>query len=127
MDTAWVEEARDLMLGIVESLPEVWPEDMPPEGTPGLWSAAFLLEKQTRAELSRRIPEIIAEPHRASLTTAQAWMLRRRIEWAAQLLAEGVRNGLSCPTGEDFLRRALIEMWESDGAASFARRAQGGG
>lgn len=112
----------DILSGIENLLPKEWPSELPPEDAPGFWEAATRQEFAHRAILTEKI-RLALTGGLQSLATwppIEAWLYRRRMEWATQLVFEAVKRGFSCSdTPREFLLRVMVDTWHEDGALAF--------
>lgn len=100
----WLRSAESL-------LPQVWPPELPSESTPDFWFTACKYEMSARDGLSEKLRLVIQGKESPPMTLLEAWLFRRRLEWAAQVALakakEGVEpNALRGPVFRGKLRRS---------------------
>lgn len=122
MDVLKWMESRDCLL------PSDFPLELPAEESPDFWFLAAKVEMSTRDVLSAKIRSFIAGGAPASMTPLDAWLYRRRVEWAAQLaLAKATERVEPNAPLSEILEWALVSSWESDGCVSLWNHAERGG
>lgn len=123
--------AMDWMSGEIARLAADWPPELPPQSSAtgeAFWMEASRREMSTRDTLSAKLRRLIADGERSAMTALECWMLRRRVEWAAQLAmaktAEGILPDAPLTEVLDWL---LVSSWESDGCLAMWKHAERGG
>ncbi len=120
--------AMDRVVQLEKHLPQVWPPELPPEQTPGFWFHASQLEMTTRDSVSALLRSAILTPPPPQVSPLEGWMIRRRLEWAGQiLLSQAQLNVEQTGTVEEALLYALVRTWESDGCIGMWIHAERGG
>ena len=112
----------DLLTKIEELLPKEWPSELPPESTPGFWEIATRQEFAHRATLTEKIRLALSNDLQtvALWSPIEAWLYRRRMEWAIQLVLEAVKQKTSCSeTPREFLMHVIVDHWHEEGAIAF--------
>jgi hypothetical protein len=105
-----------------------YPRELPPGETPDFWMQVARLEMTTRSTLSAKLGTLLDGKESLAMTDLDAWMYRRRVEWAAQLaLASAQQSADPDCLLPDVLRWLLIESWESDGCVALWNHAERGG
>lgn len=121
MKNAVILEAIDWLLKMDRRLPAIWPEELPPEDSPGFWTLAMQAEMRHRATVSKKTALLIAgggEP--PPMTDLECWLYRRRGEWAGQVLLVKAEQGVPIPVPlRELLEWALIRSYDSDGCIAF--------
>lgn len=115
-------ELFDLLVKIEQLLPADWPCELPPETTPGFWEAATRREFECRTGLSEKIRDALSGDLQSvtTWTPLEAWLYRRRVEWATQLVYEAVKQKLTCSDSpRDFLIEVIVDHWSDQGAIAF--------
>lgn len=109
-------------------LPTEFPNQLPPENDPDRWFHESRLEMQTRGIVSAKIRWLVAQPESPSMDALQAWFLRRRIEWACQVVVAQAKAGVvpDAPLN-GLLEWLLVDKWESDGCIAMWNHAERGG
>lgn len=109
-------------------LPATFPTELPAESSPGFWFRAAQLEMTTRDRLSAKLQLLVAGSVPAAMTPLEAWLARRRFEWAAQLTLVKVQQGIEpadpLPVVLSWL---LVDSWASDGCLALWNHAERGG
>jgi hypothetical protein len=107
------------------ALPVVWPAELPPEETPGFWFLACKEEMRTRKEISGKLRTMIETGDTGTVTPLEAWLIRRRLEWAGQYVLAAVMKKIEPdqPIAET-LYWALVEAWEESGCISMWNHAE---
>lgn len=112
----------DLLGDISRVLPKDWPAELPDESAPGFWEAATRQEFSHRSALSEKIRFILSGDvmSASAWSPIEAWLYRRRAEWAIQLVIEAAkRRKTSDDSPRDFLLRVMVEDWSGNGAIAF--------
>ena len=124
--SVWL-DVLDWLEAIDSLLPAIFPSELPPEGSVDFWFCAAQLEMSTRDELSRKIRSLIVGGL-PSLTPLEAWLYRRRVEWAMQVALAKVKQGIEpdAPLSE-VLTWILVSSWETEGCIGFWNHAERGG
>ena len=111
------------LLGEIEGLlSKERPPELPPENTPEFWEAATRLEFSHRTALTEKIRLALTNGLQsvATWTPAEAWLYRRRAEWAIQIAIEAARRRIACTDSpQEFLMKFIVEGWSEDGAIAF--------
>lgn len=106
----------DWLVSTAKQLPEIWPQELPPEETSDFWFTACRFEMLTRKEISARMRLMFHGQEMGEVLPLESWFFRRRIEWASQIVLAAVQKDLPPEgTAEDTLEHLLIESWEKDG------------
>lgn len=109
-------------------LPKVYPPELPPESTPDFWFIACKHEMSLRDGLSAKLRLLIGGKEPCSLTLLEAWLFRRRLEWAGQVALTKVKQGEEPnATLPEVLEWALVKTWETDGCIGLWNHAERGG
>lgn len=125
--SVWVDALSWLRL-LEKTLSSRWPEELPHEQGPDFWFRAAQLEMSTRDRLSGSIRLILSGGDMPSLSPLEEWMLRRRFEWAGQLVLLKAEQGVVPPIGlAEVLEWLLVRSWESDGCIAMWNHAERGG
>lgn len=100
---------------------ERWPEELPPETTIGFWKLACQIEMRDRETISQKIRLLISnDGAQTPMTDLEAWLYRRRVEWAGQVALSQVQKGVEpVETLNQVLEWLLIRTWETDGCIAF--------
>lgn len=115
----------EFLAKLENALPTTWPPELPPLGTPGFWWEAARLEMTTRDSVSAALRLPGAGAALRAISPLGGWMVRRRIEWAAQIVQDRIEERAPTgPTPEETLEWLLIESWESDGCLAFWSNAE---
>jgi hypothetical protein len=77
-------DVLDWMKCVDARLPAVFPPELPAESSPGFWFRVAEVEMSTRESLSVKIRSLVAGDASA-MSLLDAWLYRRRVEWAVQL------------------------------------------
>jgi len=79
-----------------------------------------------RTDLSAKLRGLAEVTELEKVTPLEAWLLQRRVEWAAQFAVEAVGRGLE-PGGDpvEILMFVLIGSWDSDGWRGLRKKASG--
>lgn len=112
----------DLLDEIERQLPKAWPAELPPEGSPGFWQVATRQEFEHRAILTEKIRLALTDGPQffSTFSPIEAWLYRRRMEWATQLVLEAAKRGIHCTdTPHAFLKNVMVEHWADQGAHAF--------
>lgn len=115
-------ELFDLLDKIEKILPKTWPPELPPESTPGFWETATRQEFAHRATLTEKIRLVLTGSIESVATWSpiEAWLYRRRTEWATQIVLAGVKDNIACTdSAEEFLLDIMVEHWHDQGALAF--------
>ena len=122
MDALKWMESKDSML------PSTFPIELPAEESPDFWFRVAQFEMSTRKPLSEKVRFLIAGGVPPSMTPLEAWLYRRRVEWAAQLaLAKATERGEPNAALSEVLEWLLVSSWESDGCIGLWNHAERGG
>lgn len=110
------------------ALPTVWPPELPPEETPDFWFIACRHEMMTRKEISAQIRTMIETGDSGTVTPLEAWLIRRRLEWAGQMALAAVTKKVE-PSGglAEALYEVLVRSWEDAGCIAMWNHAERGG
>lgn len=115
---AWLKAAE-------AALPKLWPEELPPESTPDFWFTACKHEMATRNLLSEKLRSLAEGKGVEPLTLLEAWLFRRRIEWASQLALGAAKKGMEPDASlPEVLQWALVETWQTDGCIGMWKHAE---
>ncbi len=118
----------DWLKSMDSRLPAVFPPELPSEESPDFWFRAAQIEMATRGTLSAKIRSLVNGQELSDMTPLEAWLYRRRVEWAAQVILvkakERVEPDASVAEVLDWL---LIGSWESDGCIGLWNHAERGG
>jgi len=118
----------DWLQAMDSRLPAVFPSELPPETSKDFWFRVAEIEMSTRATLSAKVRTLIGGPGIPAMSPLEAWLFRRRVEWAGQvILAKAqIRIEPNEPLAEVLLW-ALVSSWESDGCIGLWNHAERGG
>jgi hypothetical protein len=106
----------DWLVSTEQQLPQVWPSELPPEGTKDFWFTVCRFEMLTRQEVSSRLRVMIRGEEMGDVRGLESWFFRRRIEWAGQVALAAIQKKIPPgDTAEDALLHLLIESWEKEG------------
>jgi len=124
MNSLWL-QATEWMIRERELLPQIWPQELPPEGSEGFWFAAARSEMKTRRSVSDLLGKLVDGQERSPISPLEGWMIQRRFEWAAQVAFGKVMEGIE-PDAllSEVLRWLLIGSWESDGCIGLWNHAE---
>lgn len=116
---------------ITRRLTKVWPPELPPEHQSDselFWMAACREEMRLRQTLSAQIRTLLNQKEFPSMSPLESWLLRRRVEWAAQLAVAKSEAQIqpSVPMAQ-VLEWALVTSWESDGCIGMWQHAERAG
>jgi len=129
-DRFWL-DFMDALEVITDALPKAWPAELPPENesrSEAFWMAACREEMRTRKKLSGWIRALLERRGPSPMTAIECWLLRRRVEWAAQLgMAAADRGILPQEPLPVILDWALVRTWEKDGCQGMWLHAERGG
>lgn len=105
---------------IESHLPKDWPAELPLEQTEDFWWHAQRAELQTRESVDGLIRSLSDGEAPSAISPLLGWMIRRRIEWAAQL-AKAYAKVMPHPQEKvrSLLDLVLIQTWQSDGQHAF--------
>lgn len=110
------------------ALPAVWPPELPPEQTPDFWFVVCRHEMASRKDISAQLRSMIITGDTGMVQPLQAWLIRRRFEWAGQLAMVAVMKKNEPDEGlAEILEWVLIVSWETDGCISMWNHAERGG
>ncbi|OAM89324.1 hypothetical protein OH491_13630 [Termitidicoccus mucosus] len=119
------DEAMNMLRWLGEQLPREWPPELPPEDTPDFWFTACKHEFATRKAISAKMRRLAASDTSFDLSALEAWLVRRRIEWAAQLALAAAQTGKAPGMGlREFLAYLLADSWETDGCQGLWKHAE---
>jgi hypothetical protein len=117
----WLEETET-------QLPSVFPHELPPEESIDFWFRATEMEMSTRETVSTKVLHLVNGREYSSFTPLEAWLYRRRGEWAAQLALAKVQTHVEPDVPlTKVLEWALVSSWNSDGCIAFWNHAERGG
>lgn len=109
-------------------LPSRYPSELPPLNSPGFWFAVAKVEIATRDTLSSKVRLLVKGEQFPSMSPLEAWLYRRRVEWAAQVVLARVKSQVQTQTPlPEVLDWLLIRSWESDGCIGLWNHAERGG
>jgi hypothetical protein len=108
-------------------LPAIFPSELPSETSPDFWFVVAKLEMSTRDMLSAKIRLLVTNKEPPNMTILEAWLYRRRVEWAGQLVLAGVQKGEPQMSLPQLLEWLLISSWETDGCIGLWNHAERGG
>ena len=118
---AWLKKAD-------AALPLAWPPELPSEKEPNFWFTACKLEMATRNTITTKLRALIAGSESVPMSPLEAWLSRRRFEWAGQVALAQVMEGnepqSSLPV---VLEWVLVNTWQSDGCIGMWNHAERGG
>ena len=121
-------DVLDWLKSMDSRLPAIFPPELPPEESPDFWFRVAQLEMSTRDTLSTKVRSLVNGEGFPFMTPLEAWLYRRRVEWAAQLALvkakERVEPDASLP---EVLEWLLVRSWESDGCVAIWNHAERGG
>jgi hypothetical protein len=108
-------------------LPSAWPPELPLESAQDFWFHVAQIEMTMRNIVSAKTRLLIAADD-VAMTALEAWLYRRRVEWAAQIVLTRVKLRVEphVPLSE-VLDWLLIGSWESDGCIGLWNHAERGG
>lgn len=106
------------------ALPAVWPPEFPPEATPDFWFVACRHEMATRKEISAQIRTMIETGDSGSVTPLEAWLIRRRLEWAGQMALAAVSKKIEPACLAEALHDVLVRSWEEAGCIGMWNHAE---
>ena len=121
-------DAVDWLKRVDPQLPALFPSALPPETAPDFWFRLAETEMKTRDVVSAKVRAVIDGKTPSSLTSLEAFIYRRRVEWAAQLALAKAQEGIepNAPLTE-VLIWLLVASWESDGCIALWNHAERGG
>jgi len=126
-ESVWI-DVLDWLKAMDSRLPAVFPPELPPETSPDFWFRVAQIEMSTRDALSAKVRSLVRGEGLSAMTPLEAWLYRRRVEWAAQVAfvkaKERVEPDVSLAQVLDWL---LIGTWESDGCIGLWNHAERGG
>lgn len=106
-------------------LPAVWPNELPAESTPGFWFSVCQHEMKTRKEISTKLRTMIETGDSGTVSPLEAWLIRRRFEWAGQVALAAVTKRIEPDGGlAEALHEVLVRSWESDGCIGMWNHAE---
>ncbi len=109
-------------------LPAAFPPELPAESAPNFWFRVAQIEMQTRDTLSAKVRLLVAGPALPAMTALEAWLYRRRAEWAAQVVLGAAQKGLEPSESlPQVLEYVLVQSWERDGCIGLWNHAERGG
>lgn len=121
----------EALQSLTEWLPKDWPVELPAEceaETEAFWTAACREEMTRREVISTKIRQLVNQEGCPSIDAMEGWLVRRRIEWAAQAALEKARAGMEPPVAfVKVLEWALIDSWHSAGCLAMWSHAERGG
>ena len=122
--SVWL-DALDWLKAVDSRLPTAFPSELRPETTPDFWFRLAETEMSTRQTVSARVRSLINGPSVPAFTAPEAFLYRRRIEWAAQVALAKAKDGVrpDAPLPE-VLGWLLIGSWESDGCIALWNHAE---
>ena len=112
----------DLLCEIEGLLSKERPPELPADNAPEFWEAATRLEFSHRTALTEKIRLALTNGLQsvATWTPVEAWLYRRRVDWAVQIAIEAARHGSACADSpREFLMKFIVEDWGEDGAIAF--------
>jgi len=115
------------MMAMDSRLPSDYPSELPPLNSPDFWFAVSKLEIATRDTVSAKVRLLVKGAELPPMTPLEAWLYRRRVEWAGQLCLAGAQKGEPDLYLHQALEWLLIGSWESDGCVSLWNHAERGG
>lgn len=105
-----------------------FPTELPTESSPDFWFRVARIEMSTREDLSTKVRSLIFGGDPSSMSVLEAWLYRRRVEWAGQLTLVKVQEGVEPEASlAEVLEWLLIESWDSDGCIGLWNHAERGG
>ena len=108
-------------------LPSDYPSELPALNSPGFWFAAAKLEMPMRDTVSAKVRLLVKGGELPAMTPLEAWLYRRRVEWAGQLCLAGATKGEPDLYLHQALDWLLVESWEREGCIAFWNHAERGG
>ena len=109
-------------------LPSTFPTELPAEESPDFWFRVAQVEMSTRDMLSSKVRSLITGETPPLMTSLEAWLYRRRVEWAAQLaLVKATERVEPNASLSEILEWALVSSWESDWCIGLWNHAERGG
>ena len=111
------------LLGEIEGmLLKERPPELPAESASGFWETATRLEFSHRAALTGKIRLALTDGLQsvATWTPIEAWLYRRRVDWAIQIALEASKRRIACADSpREFLMKFIVEDWSENGAIAF--------
>lgn len=127
MNSLWL-DLLAWMQALDARLPVDRPEDMLPEGDPQFWWQVAGIEFQTRGAVNAKIEALLATMEPIAMMPWEAFLIRKRMEWAAQVALAKAKEGVEPDaTLLEVLRWTLLTTWESDGCIALWNNAERGG
>ena len=98
-------------------LSQRYPGELPSESEPGYWWDVVRHEQATRDAVSGWLRQLLRDREEPRpLSDLESCFVRRRIEWAVQLICGYSKRGMEPELhGTDLLQFLLVDTWESDG------------
>lgn len=127
MRSMWL-DVLDWLKATDGRLAAIFPPELPAESAPDFWFRVAQIEMSTRDTLSAKLRLLARGEECPAMTLLEAWLYRRRAEWAAQLAILKAKEGVEpdVPLAQ-VLEWALVSSWESDGCIGLWNHAERGG
>jgi len=118
-------EVTTWMRACEAALPTVWPSELPAESTAEFWFVACQQEMRTRREISAKLRTMIETGDSGTVSPLEAWLIRRRLEWAGQIALVAATKKFEPDGGPaEALHEALVLSWEIDGCIGMWNHAE---
>src|SRR6266511_2968871 len=115
----------DWMKAMDSRLPAIFPPELPPESSQDFWFPVAQIEMSTRDTLTAKVRTLVSGEGLPAMTPIEAWLYRRRVEWAAQVALvkaqQRVEPDVPLPEVLDWL---LIGSWDTDGCIGLWNHAE---
>jgi hypothetical protein len=126
MKSVW-RDAIHWMKAMDSRLPSAYPSELPPLNSPDFWFSVSKFEIATRDTVSAKVRFLVKGEELPAMTPLEAWLYRRRVEWAGQLCLAGAQKGEPDLYLHQVLDWLLIESWEREGCIALWNHAERGG